>query len=349
MTRRLGQWARGAGGAAILALVVWRLGTGPIVAGFRTVNGRALAAAAGLTVVTTACSAWRWSIVARGLGVAVSARSAVGAYYRSQFLNTALPGGVLGDVHRGLRHGRQVGDVGRALRAVVLERCAGQAVQVLLALGVLLVFPSPFRASLPVLLTLVAAGTVGLAMLVRLGPGRPGRWARIVASELYEGLLGRRVWPRLTLASIVVVAGHVATFVVAARTAGSTASTATLLPLAMLVLLAMSVPVNVAGWGPREGVAAWTFGAAGLGSAHGVAAATVYGVLVFLACLPGLVVLVVARQRRPADGVVPPAPDEASAPAARPKPSVVRAGIVTRLPRSCPPATVGVVRGDRHG
>ena len=61
----------------------------------------------------------------------------------------------------------------------------------------------------------------------------------------------------------------------------------------MLVLLAMAVPANIGGWGPREGVAAWAFGAAGLGADQGVAAATVYGVLVLVASLPGAAVLVV--------------------------------------------------------
>jgi hypothetical protein len=70
-----------------------------------------------------------------------------------------------------------------------------------------------------------------------------------------------------------------------------------MLPLAMLVLLAMGVPINIGGWGPREGVAAWSFAAAGLGASHGVATATVYGVMVFVASLPGAVVLVVARRR----------------------------------------------------
>jgi uncharacterized membrane protein YbhN (UPF0104 family) len=65
----------------------------------------------------------------------------------------------------------------------------------------------------------------------------------------------------------------------------------------MLVLLAMVLP-SVGGWGPREGAAAWVFGAAGLGAAQGIATAVVYGVLVFVACLPGGVVLVVAWLRR---------------------------------------------------
>jgi hypothetical protein len=59
----------------------------------------------------------------------------------------------------------------------------------------------------------------------------------------------------------------------------------------MLTLLAMGVPVNVGGWGPREGVAALAFGAAGLSAAQGLTTAVVYGVLALVASLPGVVVL----------------------------------------------------------
>ena len=66
----------------------------------------------------------------------------------------------------------------------------------------------------------------------------------------------------------------------------------------MLVLLAMVVPLNVGGWGPREGMAAWAFAAAGLGATQGVAAATAYGVMGLVATLPGAVVLAVDGLRR---------------------------------------------------
>jgi hypothetical protein len=80
---------------------------------------------------------------------------------------------------------------------------------------------------------------------------------------------------------------------------------ATLLPLALLVLVAMGVPANVAGWGPREGTAAWAFGAAGLGADQGVAIAVSYGVLALVASLPGAAVLVAAGHRRDSDLPVP--------------------------------------------
>jgi len=66
-----------------------------------------------------------------------------------------------------------------------------------------------------------------------------------------------------------------------------------MLPLALLVMQAAALP-NVGGWGPREGVTAWAFAAAGLGPSLGVATAVVYGVMVFVASLPGAVVLVAA-------------------------------------------------------
>ncbi|MGC1214419.1 MAG: UPF0104 family protein, partial [Micromonospora sp.] len=99
-----------------------------------------------------------------------------------------------------------------------------------------------------------------------------------------------------------VVAGHLATFVVAARTAGADVPLSRLVPLTLLALLAMGLPANVAGFGPREGVAAWAFAAAGLTAAQGVAAATVYGALVLVASLPGAAVLLRWRYRPPTGG-----------------------------------------------
>jgi hypothetical protein len=65
----------------------------------------------------------------------------------------------------------------------------------------------------------------------------------------------------------------------------------------LLALTGAALP-NVGGWGPREGVTAWAFAAAGLGAASGVATAVTYGVMVFVASLPGAVVLVLGLVAR---------------------------------------------------
>src|SRR5947209_10220095 len=191
------------------------------------VDGGALAAATGLAVLTTVCCAWRWKMVARGLGVDLPLRAAVAAYYRSLFLNVTLPGGVLGDVHRGLSHGRDVGDVSRALRSVAWERFAGQIVQVLLTVVVLLALPSPVHSVMPLVAVAVVAAMMGAVLLTRsrLGGARCA-WARLrsaAAGDIRDGLFARGAWPGIALASALVVGGHAATFLLAARTAGTTA------------------------------------------------------------------------------------------------------------------------------
>ena len=106
MSRTAWAWARLLGGSLILAVLAWRLGSGPFLDGLRAVGPVSVLLAVLITAATTVCSAWRWRVVARELGVGLPMSRAVAAYYRSQFLNTALPGGVLGDVHRGVDHGR---------------------------------------------------------------------------------------------------------------------------------------------------------------------------------------------------------------------------------------------------
>jgi uncharacterized membrane protein YbhN (UPF0104 family) len=293
--RRILRWARPAVAAAVLAAVIWRLGSGPFLAGVRALDGRVLLAAAAIFLVTTVSAAWRWKIVAGGLGVALSLPTAVAAYYRALFLNVTLPGGVAGDIHRGVSHGRDVQDVGLALRAVVWERTAGQVVQVVLTISVLFVLPSPVRSSMPFVAAALVAAAVVVILVVRVQPRRRSWWARArnaVVADIRGGLLHKNALPAVALASTVAVLGHVATFLIAARAAGVTAPISQLLPLAFISMMAMVLP-SIGGWGPREGVTAWVFSAAGLGADRGAATAVAYGVMVLAASLPGGLVLVV--------------------------------------------------------
>ncbi|HYQ33566.1 MAG TPA: UPF0104 family protein, partial [Lapillicoccus sp.] len=187
----------------------------------------------------------------------------------------------------------------------------------LLTAGVLLLAPGPVPALFPpgspaatalaglaVVAGLAVAVCTVVAVLAR-RHGSANRVARVVraaAADVRAGLLGRHTWPGVLAGSTVVVAGHAATFVVAARAAGVTAPVTQLLPLALIVLVAMGLPLNVAGWGPREGAAAWAFGATGLGAAGGVGTAVAYGVIVLVASLPGAAVLAVARRERRRSG-----------------------------------------------
>ncbi|MFG2353029.1 lysylphosphatidylglycerol synthase domain-containing protein [Streptomyces sp. NPDC048521] len=327
-------------GAALLAALLWRLGTGVLLDGLRRIDTVTVLVALGIGVVTTVFSAWRWQLVARGLRIRLPLGPAVADYYRALFLNAALPGGILGDVHRAVRHGQSAGDLRRGVKAVVLERVAGQLALTVVGAAVLLTLPSPVRAQardFAPLVALAAVGALAVVLAVRMNraPARRAGALRSVLRETRQGLLSRQGGPGIALSSAVVLAGHLAMFVVAARVSGSAAPVAVLIPLAVLALVAMGLPLNVGGFGPREGVTAWAFGAAGLGASTGVAVGVVYGVLSFVASLPGAVVLITRHHQAPPRPEAPtPTPDRA--PAAHPD----------RMPASALGGTPATAPGD---
>jgi glycosyltransferase 2 family protein len=308
VTRRLWPWTRVLLGLAIVVALVWRLGSDAFLNGLKMIDVGGVLAALGIGLLTTVLSAARWCVVARRLGLRLALPSAVAEYYRALLLNAVLPAGVLGDAHRAVSHGQHAGDVGRGIRAVALERLAGQAVLITVGVAVLVAQPAvvsalagglePRRGLLIVVLAVLAAAIALLTVTARTG----SRWRRVMAATLVDvrrGLLARRSWPWVAVLSSAALLGHLALFLVAARVAGSSAPVMQLLPPLVLALLAMGLPVNVGGWGPREAVCAAAFGAAGLDMTEGLTVAVVYGLLTLVASLPGITVLLFRRAGRP--------------------------------------------------
>jgi glycosyltransferase 2 family protein len=330
-TPRLWTLLRIAAGVLVPALLVAKLGTGPVVAAWHAVDAVTAVAALAIGGVTTVASAARWRRAARITGdPPLALRTAVADCYQALLVNSTLPAGIVGDVERAARRGP---------RAVIAERLAGQVVVVATA-GAVLLAPSGDGAT-------VAVGMlVGLPLAALLAQarwaGRAGTGARIrdaARAVLDPGVLGL---------SAVALAGYVATFVLAAGAAGVTAPVAALLGPVLLALLAMTVPVGVGGWGPREAAAAAGFGAAGLGAGGGLTAAVVYGLLALVACLPGVAVIAAralslraGRRRTSAPGC--PAP---LVPSPRTPVTVARSLPIPCTPPS--PATAGAVARRRR-
>jgi len=236
---------RVAAGVAVLGVLLGRFGAAPFVDGVRAAGPVPIVVAVLVTAGTTWCCALRWSLVSRRRGEPLALPVAYGAYYRSQLINATLPGGVVGDLHRGVVHG---------WRPVLWERAVGQAVQLPLVGALLL--PGAWRwTGLAVVAALVAAGGA------------------------------------VALLSLLSSAGHLLVFVVAAASAGAALPMPSLVPVAALVLLGSAIPLNVAGWGPREGVAAWAFATFGSTAEVGLAVAVTFGVIATVATLPGLAFL----------------------------------------------------------
>lgn len=276
----------------VLAAVVAHVGGGPFVAAAAHTTVPAVVVALVVTAGVTWCSARRWVLVARSMGLPLDQRDAYAAYYRSQLLNVSLPGGVVGDVQRAWRHGTAVEARGPAARAVVWERAIGTVALALVGSGVLLGMPWALRGGA---VTVVGA-TVGALAVVGLVAIALGRLARLrvlrsVATRDLRALWRSRSLPSAVGLSVAGVAGHLLVLLTALRSTGLALPLSTALPLLVAVLVASTLPTNVAGWGPREGAAAVLFGAVGPGSAAGVTVAATYGVLTLVGALPGVLVL----------------------------------------------------------
>ncbi len=107
-------------GAAVVVAVVVHLGTGAVLEGVRAVSPTALLAALGLGVLTTAASAARWCVVARGLGLEIGFGPAV-----ARLLPRAVP--QLGAPRRGARRRAPRGRVRTPARRPGRRRAGGGA------------------------------------------------------------------------------------------------------------------------------------------------------------------------------------------------------------------------------
>ena len=295
------RWWRPALGAIVLIVIVVLIGPEAVLAGVRGLDPWALLGGVGLAAWSTAWVAWRWVAIARAGGMSLTLRDAVWAYYRSLLLNSTLPGGVLGDVDRAAWHARDQQDMPRAAGAVVVERTAGQAALLLIA-AVVLVILGPAAGFAPAIL----AGLVIACVIFAVVAVVVGLRTRVFTADRTSAGLAITV----VVASTLAIAGYVGTFLLAARAVGVDVPLPQLLPLAVLVIAGSAIPVNFAGWGPREGVAAWAFAVAGLGADLGMATSVAYGLISLVAVLPGVVPIVLGRRRGPHSGSLAPSRQE---------------------------------------
>ena len=259
-----------------------------------------LSLALSVTVVQIALSAWRWRFTAGRLGLPLSWRRALSDYYLASFANQSLPGGVLGDAWRAQRHARISGRQGAAWRAVILERASGQVLVGLFSLVALVLMPAWRQAlasfamsSILLALSMLIVVSVAVVRLVW------QRWPEAIASlwdDMMLAVLARKAWPWQFLSSLLIVASYALVFALAARAIGVSLPLSQLMLTALPVLLAMLIPVSVAGWGWREALAGALWFSLGQPPEQGIAVSVAYGAVVALGATPGVLVWL----RRPA-------------------------------------------------
>ena len=304
--RRLHPLFRLAASLGLIAALLFWLEPQTLAAAFAAPAPIWLVAALVLGFPQVALSAWRWRLTANRLGAPLRFGESLREYYVATFLNQILPGGVMGDAARAWRHARRTrtkGVVGApvglaAWHAVLIERASGQFALLTVVLATLVISPELQTASVR-LFAPSAGGSnpsvlLASALLLALagvalwrGRGHLRRFRRAVQ----EALLAREVFLRQLIASLLIVSSYVGVYLCCMRMIGVDTPLATAAPLVPWVLLAMAIPLSIAGWGVREGAAALVWQAAGLDPAQGVAISISYGVVVLLSSLPGALML----------------------------------------------------------
>jgi len=252
---------------------------------------------AALVVLTlqTLLSAQRWRITAAQLGLTLSYRTAVRDYYLAQVVNQSLPGGVVGDAGRAVRHRGAAGLLISA-QAVMFERLAGQigmlavlcfglAVSVVVPTG--MVWPLWLTAPLGATLAGLAAVPVVLWGLAKfIGPS--GTPLRQFIQAFKHAVAARNVLAAQIALSLGTAICNVLAFALCAAALGLTLPLVVIATLVPLILFAMLMPFSIGGWGYREGAAALLFPLIGATSSAGLATSVTFGLMFLFSMFPGL-------------------------------------------------------------
>lgn len=243
--------------------------------------------------VTGSCTAGlRWSRIARGAGLRLSDRHALLFHFRGITVNTLLPGATVGgDAMRAAQASRIGNALLPALFSVVLDRLAGLWSQALLSLAALVLLAPGGMGAAPRWLVAGYAGLLAVLVvapwlpLARLPLGRAAgplatpaaRWHELASGwDRYRRERGRELWPIAGL-GLGVALLYTTAFWLCLRAVGLEVSWPVTVAVAAAIFIAGSIPVAIAGFGPREVGAAAAFAAIGAGAAPATAAAVLYG------------------------------------------------------------------------
>ena len=278
----------------LLVGLAWWLEVGTVVSRLAGMRPSWVLLGLAISMAQVVVLAWRWSFTARRLGVDLPFLVAWREYYLSIFLNQVLPGGIAGDVTRAWRQARSRDHLreasGPAVRAVVFERLSAQVVMTTVAVLSLLFLPVTVgrnSGSVMVGAGLLSAGIVVAVFAWVHRQSSVGSLTGRVIAEVGAAHLSPSAFTAQLISAIIVVSTYLITYLVAAKAVGVETPPLVLLPLVGPVLMSMLIPVTVAGWGLREGVAAILWGSVGLAVGDGVVVSVAYGLLVLLGSLPG--------------------------------------------------------------
>ncbi len=253
-------------------------------------------------LLSTTLAAYRWSLVMRPLGYEQSFGFFLKSYFKGTFFNQGLPTSIGGDAIRVLDVARKQGRKRDAFNGVFIDRVLGLVGLLLLNLLANAINPDllPHGVFITVNL-LIASGILGfivlfyLQRLAWLDRWRVTRLFQTISSRLSVVLPGpRELGSQLALSVAVHFLALMAIFLIG-RSVELEYDLLTFFIVVPPVILLTLIPLSLAGWGIRESAMIGFFTLLGADKVTVLAMSIVYGVVLILASLPGLVVYLKGR------------------------------------------------------
>jgi glycosyltransferase 2 family protein len=246
-----------------------------------------LVGALSLSLLMIVLVALRWRLLARWLGIGMSAGLAVRALFLAMFGGQLLPSSVGADVLRGWLLARKTSGVSRVVASLMADRLVALFAACLFLLlsdrAIARIVPSYAVFVAPA--AVLGSGVLLFAFLAGLRRTSAMREVRVQAKPLLLALA-------IALAvqgAAVVAAALVAT---AYRLDGSLSLWISVIPLSVML---SAIPVSVNGWGVREGAIVVLASRLGVAPADALLVSVTLGVLNMVSSLPGAVVMLCGR------------------------------------------------------
>jgi len=268
-----------------------------------------LAGALAIIVVQICIGGMRWRSVLAATGAELGIAHSIRLFYIGSFFNQALPSSVGGDPVRMYKAYKLGLELRSAINGVLLER-----VVTVVALVLLVDVTHPWflprvdeatAALMMPAVALVTAGCVaGLAFLMFLDrlPASLGRW-RVVRGLGHLGVDARKVFlspghlVRVLFWGLVTHVNMAFVVLILALGLGLDVTLLDCLTLVPLVLLIMTLPISIGGWGVRETAMVTLFGLVGVPSEGALVLSVVFGLAGIAVSLPGGAVWLLTRDK----------------------------------------------------
>lgn len=288
--------------AAMLFFILRAINLQEAVTTFSHARPDLLLAALLMQFGSTAVAAYRWQLLMHNLGFGQPLGFYWNSYFKGMFFNQALPTSIGGDAVRVLDVARRGFRKRDAFYGVAIDRLAGLGALVSLAFMAYVLNPSllPQEAYQPILL-LIAASLAGL-----LCSSLPRRMAwldrypklvfiKTISMKIHQAFARQRL--QLLISSLLVPLLAMLGFFASGKALGLPFDLMTYFAIVPPALMLTIIPISIAGWGVREGALVGLFSLIGANKSAVLMMSLLYGLMLIVVSLPGLVIFMHGRRQ----------------------------------------------------